>query len=116
MIADTLSAFSRFAKKADIITAPALNCVIYTRVSTREQALHNMSLETQLKACEKYAQKFGLTVCGSFGGTYESAKNDERTHFKKMLSFVKTNKQKITSIIVYSVDRNRTLHLISYFE
>ena len=105
MTIETLSDFSRFAKTVETIVPSALNCVIYTRVSTREQALHNMSLETQLKACEMYASKYGLTVCGSFGGTYESAKNDERLHFKKMLAFVKSNKQKISSIIVYSVDR-----------
>ena len=41
----------------------------------------------------------------SFGGTYESAKNDERKEFNKMLSFVKKSKEKIPYIIVYSVDR-----------
>ena len=78
--------------------------VIYTRVSTKEQADNNASLETQLKHCKEYAQKKGLEVAEFFGGTYESAKSDERKEFQKMLSFVKRRKD-ISFIIVYSYDR-----------
>jgi site-specific DNA recombinase len=81
------------------------NCVIYTRVSTKEQADNNMSLETQRKACEQFALKNGYSIMGTFGGTYESAKTDERKEFNRMLSFVKRTKEKICYIIVYSVDR-----------
>ena len=81
------------------------NAVIYTRVSTKEQAENNMSLETQKKYCEIFAQKHNYNVVCSFGGTYESAKNDERNEFKRMLSFVKRSREKISFIIVYSVDR-----------
>jgi len=45
----------RFAKGASIQTAKKTNnCVIYTRVSTKEQADTNLSLETQRKGCEAY--------------------------------------------------------------
>ncbi len=80
------------------------NCVIYTRVSSKEQT-QGMSLEVQQKDCERYALKNGFTIMGHFGGTYESAKNDERREFNRMLSFVKKSKEKIAMIIVYSVDR-----------
>jgi site-specific DNA recombinase len=80
-------------------------CVIYTRVSTKEQADNNLSLETQRKACDQFAIKNNLLVKGYFGGTYESAKNDERKEFNSMLSFVKRSREKISTIIVYSVDR-----------
>jgi site-specific DNA recombinase len=80
-------------------------CVIYTRVSTKEQADNNLSLETQRKACDQFAIKNNLVVKGYFGGTYESAKNDERKEFNSMLSFVKRSRDKISTIIVYSVDR-----------
>lgn len=80
-------------------------CVIYTRVSTKEQADNNLSLETQRKACDQFAIKNNLVVKGYFGGTYESAKNDERKQFNSMLSFVKRSRDKISTIIVYSVDR-----------
>ncbi|WP_394337496.1 recombinase family protein [Filimonas lacunae] len=64
-----------------------------------------MSLETQRKMCQQYANKNGLQIMGYFGGTYESAKTDERREFNKMLAFVKKSKERIGYIIVYSVDR-----------
>ena len=94
-----------FAKGNKSSQVKSGNCVIYTRVSTKEQADTNMSLVTQRKACETYAQKQGYSILGYFGGTYESAKTDERKEFNNMLTFVKKSKQKIDSIIVYSVDR-----------
>jgi site-specific DNA recombinase len=81
------------------------NAVIYTRVSTKEQADTNQSLETQKKYCVEYAAKHNLNVAGFFGGTYESAKTDERNEFNRMIRFVKNHKEKVTSILVYSLDR-----------
>ena len=78
--------------------------VIYTRVSTKEQAENNASLETQLKYCKQLADKKGLEVIEYFGGTYESAKSDERKEFQKMLNYVK-RKSNVGYIIVYSYDR-----------
>ena len=78
--------------------------VIYTRVSTKEQADNNASLQTQKKYCQEFAKKKGLMVMAYFGGTFESAKSDERKEFQRMLSHVKRNK-KIDTIIVYSYDR-----------
>jgi site-specific DNA recombinase len=101
---DTL-VFERFAKGKATLSTRTTNCVIYTRVSTKEQADNNLSLTTQRKACELYAQKSGYAIMGYFGGTYESAKTDERKEFNNMLSFVKKSKTKVSHIIVYSVDR-----------
>lgn len=101
-----LEIFKPFAKNGNIKQGfEKTNAVIYTRVSTKEQAETNLSLDTQYKACMNYAVKQGLNVVHKFGGTYESAKNDERKEFTKMLDFVKKSKQKIGYIIVYSVDR-----------
>ena len=98
--------FEKFAKANPNSTkVVGYNCVIYTRVSTKEQADNNLSLQTQRKACEFYSQKQGYTVLSCFGGTYESAKSDERKEFKRMLDFVKKSKDKVSHIIVYSVDR-----------
>lgn len=99
------AAFSTFAKGRTTKKLGTSNCVVYTRVSTKEQADNNMSLETQRKACEKFAEKAGYQILGYFGGTYESAKTDERKQFNAMLSFVKGSRQKVSAIIVYSVDR-----------
>ena len=97
--------FDSFAKGKSAEAVKSTNCVIYTRVSTKEQADNNMSLETQRKLCEQFALKNGYRITGNFGGTYESAKTDERKEFNRMLAFVKKSKEKIAYIIVYSVDR-----------
>ena len=100
-----LNLFGQFAKGNKKSKLSNENCVIYTRVSTKEQADNNCSLGTQRKQCEQYAQKQGYCVVGYFGGTYESAKTDERKEFNRMLTFVKKSNEKIGRIIVYSVDR-----------
>ena len=98
---------NQFAKgKQDLATQTVIqNCVIYTRVSSKEQADTNQSLEWQKKYCDEYAIKHNLNVLGCFGGTYESAKSDERKEFNRMLKFVKTCRQPIRYILVYSLDR-----------
>lgn len=97
--------FSSFAKGTQAQKIKSNNCVIYTRVSTKEQCDNNLSLETQRKACEQYALKNNYSILGSFGGTYESAKTDERKEFNNMMTFIKKSRDKISYIIVYSVDR-----------
>jgi len=100
-----LSIFNQFAKEGKAIKLRTDGkAVIYTRVSTKEQAENNASLETQLKYCNQLAVKKGLEVIEYFGGTYESAKSDERKEFQKMLNYVK-RRSNIGYIIVYSYDR-----------
>ncbi|MCW3073174.1 MAG: hypothetical protein JWP69_243 [Flaviaesturariibacter sp.] len=78
--------------------------VIYTRVSSKEQAENNGSLETQLKNCKEYATRTGIVVKEYFGGIYESAKSDGRKEFQRMLAYVKKDKD-ITFIIVWNYER-----------
>lgn len=78
--------------------------MIYTRVSSREQA-DNLSLATQLKGCNQYAERLKYKMLAQFGGTYESAENDERKEFTAMLAFVKKSKEKVSYILVYSLER-----------
>jgi site-specific DNA recombinase len=47
----SLEIFNQFAKGAEAQIELGNNCVIYTRVSTKDQADNNMSLTTQLKLC-----------------------------------------------------------------
>ncbi|NOT77205.1 MAG: recombinase family protein [Cyclobacteriaceae bacterium] len=81
------------------------NTIIYTRVSTKEQALNNQSLETQKKQCLQYTLSHDLNVIGFYGGTYESAKTDERKEFNRMMNYIKAHKEKVAFILVYSLDR-----------
>ena len=100
-----LSIFNQFAKTSKSLQMRTDGkAVIYTRVSSKEQAENNASLDTQKKYCKLLAEKKGIDVLEYFGGTYESAKSDERKHFQKMLNFVKRKKE-IGYIIVYSYDR-----------
>jgi DNA invertase Pin-like site-specific DNA recombinase len=78
--------------------------VIYTRVSSKEQADGNNSLQWQLQLCNEYANKNGYEIVSYFGGTHESAKTEDRKQYKAMLDFVKKSKD-VASIIVYSMDR-----------
>ena len=94
--------FAKNNKSAERISGS--HCIIYTRVSSKEQQ-EGYSLDTQRKAIEQYAQKNNLYIIAYFGGTYESAKNDERKEFTRMLSFARRSKEKISYILVYSVDR-----------
>ena len=83
--------FNQFAKGNKENNINSSMSVIYTRVSSKDQ-LNNASLDTQMKYCKQYAEDNNLRVVECFGGTYESAKNDERKEFQKMLSFVKRRK------------------------
>ncbi|MBX7206529.1 MAG: recombinase family protein [Bacteroidia bacterium] len=96
-----LEMFAKGQKGGKVLTG---NCVIYTRVSSKEQEL-GYSLETQKKDCEAFAKKNEYSILGQFGGTYESAKTDERKEFNRMLQFIKKSKEKISFIVVYSIDR-----------
>lgn len=101
------NAFERFARGKENTTSQRKNnnAVIYTRVSTREQAVTNQSLETQKKYCLEFALKGNYNVLGFFGGTYESAKTDERNEFNRMIKFVRNQKEGVSYILVYSLDR-----------
>ncbi|MBW4888453.1 recombinase family protein [Mucilaginibacter sp. HMF5004] len=109
--ATILKAFGKGAKEQSVIGKRA---VIYTRVSSKDQAT-NLSLDTQRKACIEYALKRNYDVVKFFGATYESATSDsERKEFSSMLSFVKKSHEKISHIIVFSLDRfSRNLHSIA---
>jgi site-specific DNA recombinase len=81
------------------------NVVVYTRVSSKEQADKNLSLETQRKTIQDCVDRTGRNVVGFFGGTYESAKTDGRKEFQRMLEFIKKSKGKVQEIMVYALDR-----------
>ena len=68
--------------KAKAATERAYNCaVICSRVSSKEQAMINLSLQFHKQAIVEYAQKYDFNIVGEFGGTYESANMDGRREF-----------------------------------
>ena len=102
-----LEKFSSFGKfsAGTIQKYDTNNVVIYTRVSSKEQADKNLSLETQKKAIEDYAERNKLNIIAYFGGTYESAKSDGRKEFMRMMAYIKKNKGTVNQLLVYSIDR-----------
>ena len=69
----TLPASGDGAKLPDMVGA-----VIYVRVSTKEQT-ENLSLPTQLRACEEYCRREGYEILERFREEGESAKTADRT-------------------------------------
>ena len=105
MDVNQLAHLKQFANKNPKASRRKTNqVVIYTRVSSKDQMDNGASLETQKKYCEEFAEKRGLNVIAYFGGTYESAKTDDRKEFQRMISFVKKSKE-VSGIVVYSYDR-----------
>jgi hypothetical protein len=78
-----------------------VDAVVYTRVSSQEQAENNGSLEVQLKYCNNYAKTNSIQIKEYFGGSYESAKSDGRKEFLRMIEYVKKHKN-ISYIIVFN--------------
>ena len=83
---------------------PMVGAVIYIRVSTKEQT-ENLSLPTQLKACEEYCQRQGFEVLERFREEGESAKSADRTELQNLLKYCRTHKGKVQFVIVFNLTR-----------
>lgn len=79
--------------------------VIYTRVSTVEQADNKQSLDSQEKACREFAETRDMTVGLIFREEGESAKTADRTKLLEMIEYCQNNRGLIKYVIVYKVDR-----------
>lgn len=81
-----------------------IGAVIYVRVSTKEQT-ENLSLPTQLRACEEYCRREGFEVLDRFQEEGESAKTTDRTELQKLLKYCRTHKGKVHFVVVYNLTR-----------
>ena len=81
--------------------------LIYIRVSTKEQAENQTSLESQEKECKAFAKKNSIYVPEEniFREKGESAKFIERTELQRLLAYVKENKDKISILYIWKIDR-----------
>ncbi len=80
-----------------------MKCVIYARVSSKEQEKEGYSIPSQLKLLRGYAIDKGLTIDEEFIDV-ETAKVAGRTGFNKMLSHLRQNPRGIV-ILVEKTDR-----------
>jgi uncharacterized protein YdeI (YjbR/CyaY-like superfamily) len=69
---------------------------IYVRVSTKEQT-ENLSLPTQLRACEEYCRRQGYEVIERFHEEGESAKSTDRSQLQNLLTFSRLTRAAFTS-------------------
>src|SRR5437879_6573314 len=83
---------------------PMICAVIYVRVSTKEQT-ENLSLQTQLRACEDYCKREGYEVLERFREERESAKTTDRTELQNLLKYCRTHKGKVHFVVVYNLTR-----------
>lgn len=81
-----------------------VGAVIYIRVSTKEQT-ENLSLPTQLRACEEYCHREGFEILERFKEEGESAKTADRTELQRLLTFCRTNKGKVHFVVVFNLTR-----------
>ncbi|WP_081907315.1 recombinase family protein [Flavobacterium gilvum] len=81
-----------------------MNVVIYTRVSTDEQAQLGFSLRHQEESLRKYCEIKGYKVSNHFQDDY-SAKTFNRPEWLKLFEYVKLNKKIVDLVIFTKWDR-----------
>ncbi|MBU0492626.1 MAG: recombinase family protein [Chloroflexi bacterium] len=78
--------------------------ILYTRVSTDEQAAHGYSLPTQLAGCREYAQAHGFDVAAELADDCSGAiPIAERPKGRKLYDLV--DRDSIAAVILYTHDR-----------
>lgn len=82
-----------------------MNAIIYTRVSTKEQAQHGFSLNRQAEECKRFAHNCNFDITAIFVEEGASAKTQRRPELEKLKKYCLQNKKNIDAIIVWKIDR-----------
>ena len=82
-----------------------MKAIIYTRVSTQNQADKGYSLEAQETDCIKFANEEGFVIDKIFVERGESAKNQQRTQLQRLIKYCIENKSNLTALIIWKYDR-----------
>jgi serine type site-specific recombinase len=82
-----------------------MNAVIYTRVSTEEQAKHGYSLAKQELECKNFAVRNGYDILKIFKEEGVSAKSTNRPKLQELIKYCIENKKFVDYIIVWRFDR-----------
>src|SRR5690606_10059296 len=81
------------------------NAIIYTRVSTDEQAEKGFSLRHQKEQLENYCQQKGYRILNHFQDDYSAKNFSARPEFQKLLRYVHSNKKNIDVLLFTRWDR-----------
>lgn len=77
------------------------NAVIYARYSSHSQ--NEQSIETQVEACQNYADKNNLNVIEIYSDKAKTGTNDNREAFQRMLD--DSSKKKFKYLLLYNLSR-----------
>ncbi|MBV8254840.1 MAG: recombinase family protein [Chitinophaga sp.] len=80
------------------------NAILYTRVSTDDQAAYGFSLDHQKETLTKYCQIKNITILKHYQEDY-SAKDFNRPEWKKMTEYIKHHKKEVDYILFTRWDR-----------
>lgn|SRR6185503_3256622 len=80
------------------------NVIIYSRVSTDEQAQQGYSLEYQEETIRRYCDHKGYTVLVAFVEDF-SAKTFDRPKWKEIIKYIQKNKNSVEAIVILRWDR-----------
>ena len=89
---------TRYDKKGHL-----MNCVLYVRVSTDEQAREGFSIAAQKERLKAFALSQGWDIVGEYTEEGWSAKNTDRPQLKKLMKDIE--KGNIDIVLVYRLDR-----------
>ena len=81
-----------------------MNCLVYLRVSTKEQAEGGYSIPAQRAACLKFIQDKDWTLVDEYADRGESARTARRPQLQEMLLRIKSDPS-INAVIVHKIDR-----------
>src|SRR6202049_1042471 len=98
------SAVPCLCRQRGLTMRPMVAAVIYVRVSTKEQT-ENLSLPTQLRACEEYCRRQGYEILERFHEEGESAKTTDRGQLQALLKYCRTHKGKVHFVVVHNLTR-----------
>ena len=84
---------------------PTTSAVLYTRVSTEQQAASGLGLEAQLEACREHARRKGYPIVGEFTDPAISGKDSIETRPGLQAVLAAAARRTDVVVIVYSLSR-----------
>ena len=81
------------------------NAIIYTRVSTDEQAIKGYSIESQKAAAEAYCKVKNYKLLSVYSEDYSAKNFDDRPEWKKLMLYIKANKGLVNRLVFLKWDR-----------
>src|SRR5437879_7783143 len=85
-----------------------MRCVIYLRVSTREQAekdaVEGFSIPAQREACVRHIRDLGWDLVDEYSDRGESARSADRPQLQAMLRRI-TEDRDVDAVVVHKIDR-----------